>query len=43
VYFVRGGILDGRYGLYYALQRAYAELLLSVELLDRRLRRIGDR
>ena len=39
VYFVRGAVLDGRYGLYYALQRAYAELLLSLELLDRRLRR----
>jgi glycosyltransferase involved in cell wall biosynthesis len=39
VYVVRGGFLDGRQGLYYALQRAYAELLLSLELLDRRLRR----
>jgi glycosyltransferase involved in cell wall biosynthesis len=39
VYFLRGGILDGRHGLYYALQRAYAELLLSLELLDRKLRR----
>ena len=39
VYVVRGGVLDGRHGLYYALQRAYAELLLSLELIDRRLRR----
>ena len=31
-------ILDGKAGLYYTLQRAYAELLLSLELLDRRLR-----
>ena len=38
VYLIRGGFLDGRHGLYYALQRAYAELLLSLELLDRRLR-----
>jgi glycosyltransferase involved in cell wall biosynthesis len=38
VYLIRGAILDGRQGLYYALQRAYAELLLSIELLDRRLR-----
>lgn len=40
VFVVRGGFLDGWRGLYYALQRAYAELLLSLELLDRRLRRI---
>jgi hypothetical protein len=30
--------LDGWRGWYYAMQRAYAELLLSLELLDRRLR-----
>lgn len=43
VYLIRGGFLDGRHGLYYALQRAYAELLLSIELLDGRLRRVaGD-
>ena len=40
VFLLRGGILDGWRGLYYALQRAYAELLLSLELLDRRLRRL---
>ena len=32
-------ILDGWPGLFYTLQRAYAELLLSLELLDRKLRR----
>lgn len=32
-------ILDGLTGLYYTLQRVYAELLLSLELLDRRLMR----
>lgn len=31
-------ILDGWSGIYYALQRTYAELLLSLELLDIRLR-----
>ncbi len=39
VYLFRGGFLDGTRGLLYALQRAYAELLLSLVLLDRRLRR----
>jgi cellulose synthase/poly-beta-1,6-N-acetylglucosamine synthase-like glycosyltransferase len=39
VFILRGGFLDGWRGLYYALQRTYAELLLSLELLDRRLRR----
>lgn len=32
-------ILDGWPGIYYSLQRAYAELLLSLELLDRKLRK----
>ena len=36
--FCRMLILDGFAGLYYTLQRAYAELLLSLELLDRKLR-----
>lgn len=31
----RGGILDGWPGLYYALQRAAAELILSLNLIDR--------
>lgn len=35
------GILDGRAGLYYALQRATAELMLSLNLLDRIVNRHG--
>lgn len=35
--FVKGGILDGRAGLYYAFQRALAELLLSLYLIERSL------
>ena len=35
-------ILDGWPGLYYSLQRVYAELLLSLDLLDRRLRPADD-
>jgi glycosyltransferase involved in cell wall biosynthesis len=38
VYVVRGGFLSGWRGLYYALQRFYAELLLCLYLIDRRLR-----
>lgn len=38
-YLVRGGILDGTAGLYYALQRSAAELILSLYLVDGRLRR----
>src|SRR5688572_12498762 len=34
-YFVRGGILDGRAGLFYALQRATSELILSLFLVRR--------
>lgn len=36
--FVAGGITDGRAGLFYALQRAAAELILSLTLAERRLR-----
>lgn len=36
--FVKGVILDGWPGWFYVLQRSYAELLLSLHLLDRRLR-----
>ena len=32
--FVKGSILDGRAGLYYALQRMLAEALLSLRILD---------
>ena len=36
-YFVRGGWLDGTHGLYYALQRTAAELILSLNLVERLL------
>lgn len=36
-YVLRGGILDGKGGFYYALQRAAAELILSLFLVDRML------
>jgi len=36
---VRGGILDGRAGLFYALQRAASELILSLFLVERMLQR----
>lgn len=36
---LRGNILDGRAGLYYACQRAFAELLLLLHFLDAPLRR----
>ncbi len=39
---VRGCILDGRAGIYYAFQRVLAELMLSVSLLDDDLRRSPD-
>lgn len=35
--FVRGLLLDGMAGIYYSLQRTFAELLLSIVLLDRKL------
>jgi glycosyltransferase involved in cell wall biosynthesis len=31
----KGGILDGKAGLYYAMQRAVAEMILSLNLLER--------
>lgn len=34
-------ILDGWRGVYYTMQRVYAELILGMELLDRRLRGLG--
>lgn len=37
-YVMRGGVLDGKAGLYYALQRSAAELILSLFLIARRLR-----
>jgi len=41
-YLVRGGILDGRAGLFYALQRTTAECILSLHLVARRLTRGAD-
>jgi hypothetical protein len=38
---IRGGILDGWAGFYYAFQRMLAELMLSLYLIDRDLR-TGD-
>lgn len=39
VYLLRGGFLSGWRGLFYALQRTMAELLLSLFLLDAKLKR----
>jgi glycosyltransferase involved in cell wall biosynthesis len=36
---VRGGIFDGLGGLYYAFQRAVAELMLSLRLIEQTMRR----
>ena len=43
VIFVKGCILDGWPGWYYALQRLLAETLLALEILDRRCRDAGGR
>lgn len=40
---VKGGLLDGRRGVFYALQRAFAEVILSAFLVEGRLRRQGLR
>ena len=37
VLFAKGAVLDGRAGWFYAWQRLLAEVLLALELLDRRL------
>ena len=39
---VRGGLFDGWPGLLYACQRATAELILSLTLIERRLRGAGE-
>ena len=39
---IRGGILDGWPGLYYAFQRSLAELMLSLYLIDHDLRSVTD-
>jgi hypothetical protein len=36
---VKGGILDGRPGIYYAMQRACAEMILSLNILERMVKR----
>jgi len=41
-YLARGGVLDGRPGLFYALQRATAEAILSLHLVARRIARVSD-
>ncbi len=35
---VRGGILEGRKGLFYAMQRMYAELILSLKIVDQKIK-----
>ncbi|EKV00169.1 glycosyl transferase [Leptolyngbya sp. PCC 7375] len=35
---LRGGILDGWYGYYYAFQRMFAEILLSLRLIEKEFR-----
>ncbi len=40
--FVQGLILDGRAGLFYSFQRAVAELLLSLRLLQHDLSKRSD-
>jgi hypothetical protein len=39
---VRGSLLDGWHGWFYALQRTLAELMLSLRLLERRLAKTSD-
>ena len=43
VLFAKGAILDGRAGWFYAFQRLLAEVLLALELLDRRLSALASR
>lgn len=43
VLFIKRCLLDGWPGWYYTLQRSCAEAMLSIELLDRRLRPTGQR
>jgi hypothetical protein len=42
VLFVKRCLLDGWSGWYYAFQRLCAETMLSIELLDRRLRSLAN-
>lgn len=41
--FVKGAVLDGRIGIYYAFQRMFSELLLSLYLIEEDLRNSGRR
>ena len=41
VLFVKGAIFDGRAGRYYAFQRLAAEVIIALELMDRRLRGVS--
>lgn len=41
VFFARGCLFDGAAGVYYTLQRVLAEILLALELTDRRFRAFG--
>jgi glycosyltransferase involved in cell wall biosynthesis len=43
VLFVKGCILDGRAGWFYAMQRVLAETLIALEVLDRRFFAMPDR
>jgi glycosyltransferase involved in cell wall biosynthesis len=36
ILFIRGGIFDGRRGLYYAMQRSLAEMILMIYLLEKK-------
>ena len=38
---VKGALLDGWAGWFYALQRLFAETLIALEIIDKRLRRDG--
>jgi hypothetical protein len=35
---IKGCVFDGWPGWYYVLQRAFAEILIALEIIDRRLR-----
>ena len=43
VLFIKRCLLDGWSGCYYTFQRGCAETMLSIELLDRRLRALAQR
>lgn len=39
---LKGGLLDGWSGMFYAMQRTYAEILLALEILEQRLNRAAQ-